>query len=193
MGALVEDSCRMAHRSLFKRDLAVLPLINQLDKEIDQYYKAIEVECTKVMALQAPVAQDLRFLSAVMQLVRDLERIGDYAEDLAEKATKLFIYPTHPCMPDIEVMFIQTQLMVATSLESLADLDDKTGQKVKVLDDIVDDVYDRVYELLSQQRNIEIAEPILLLALVIRDMERMADHATNIGQRVAYIITGERN
>ncbi len=84
MGTLVEESFRLSHQSLFARDLEMAKKIAPLDKEIDRYYRQIELDCATLMTLQAPVAQDLRLLSAFMQLVRDLERIGDYAKDLAE-------------------------------------------------------------------------------------------------------------
>jgi phosphate transport system protein len=193
MGTLVEESFRLSHQSICDRDLAAAQKIPPLDKQIDRYYRQIELKCSTLMTLQAPVAQDLRLLSAFMQLVRDLERIGDYAKDIAEIAIKLFPYPPHPCMGEIEAMSRHAQLMLATSLVSLADLDRDAGQKVKKLDDTVDDAYDRLYQTLAYQRDIKgVVEPILLLGLLIRHLERMADHATNIAQRVSYIVTGHR-
>lgn len=194
MGALVENSFRLSHQAMFSQNLEAARTIPLLDKKIDRYYRHIELECATLMTLQAPVAQDLRCLSAFMQLVRDLERIGDYAEDLAEIAVKLFPYPPHACMPQIEVMCHHAQAMLAASLEALADLDATAGQAVKVLDDQVDTAYDTLYEILAYQRDIKgVVEPILLLVLAIRHIERMADHATNIGQRVTYIVTGHRS
>lgn len=192
MGALVEESFRLSHRSLFERDLEAARKIKILDKEIDRYYRQIESDCATFMTLQAPVAQDLRLLSAFMQLVRDLERIGDYAKDLAEIAIKLFAYPIHDCMKEILAMSEHAQLMLATSLVALTELDGDAGSKVKKLDDTVDDAYERLYGILAQQRIKGVVEPILLMVLIIRHLERMADHATNIAQRVSYIVTGIR-
>lgn len=193
MGALVENSFRLSHQALFSQDLEAAQSLPLLDKQIDGYYRQIELECATLMTLQAPVERDLRLLSAFMQLVRDLERIGDYAEDLAEIAIKLLPYPPHDCLPQIEVMSHHAQAMLAASLEALADLDANAGQAIKKLDDKVDTAYDTLYQTLAHQRDIKgVVEPILLLALVIRHLERMADHATNIGQRVTYIVTGHR-
>jgi phosphate transport system protein len=193
MGALVENSFRLSHQAMFSRNLEAANAIPLLDKQIDRYYRHIELECATLMTLEAPVAQDLRLLSAFMQLVRDLERIGDYAEDLAEIAIKLFPYPPHETLPQVEVMSHHAQAMLATSLMALADLDATAGKAVKVLDDKVDTAYDTLYQILAQQRDIKgVVEPIVLLALAIRCLERMADHATNIGQRVTYIVTGHR-
>ncbi len=194
MGALVEHSFRLSHQALFARNLAAAEEIPLLDKKIDQFYRQIELECANMLTLQSPVAQDLRQLSAFMQLVRDLERIGDYAKDLAEIAIKLFPYPPHACVPQIQVMFHHAQAMLAASLVALADLDAEAGREVKRLDDAVDTAYKTLYQTLATQRDVKgVVEPILLLALVIRHLERMADHATNIGQRVAYIVTGQRS
>ncbi|MBD2433844.1 MULTISPECIES: phosphate signaling complex protein PhoU [Fischerella] len=194
MGALVEQSFRLSHQALFTRDLKAAEELPRIDKQIDHFYKQIESDCAAIMTMQAPVAQDLRCLSAFMQLVRDLERIGDYAKDLAEIAVKIFPYPPHPSLPDIAMMSHHAQAMLATSLVALADLDEVGGRSIKQLDDAVDSAYEHLYQTLAYQRDVPgVVEPILLLVLVIRHLERMADHATNIGQRVAYIVTGQRH
>ncbi len=194
MGALVEQSFRLSHQALFARDLKAAEELPHIDKQIDHFYKQIESDCASIMTMQAPVAQDLRCLSAFMQLVRDLERIGDYAKDLAEIAVKIFPYPPHPSLPEIAMMSHHAQAMLATSLVALADLDASGGRSIKQLDDAVDSAYEHLYQTLAYQRDVPgVIEPILLLVLVIRHLERMADHATNIGQRVAYIVTGQRH
>jgi phosphate transport system protein len=194
MGALVENSFRLSHQALFAQNLEAAQAIASVETEIDRYYREVELECATLMTLQSPVAQDIRILSAFMQLVRDLERIGDYAEDLAEIAVKLFIYPPHDCLPQMEVMSHHAQAMLAVSLAALVDLDATAGRAVKKLDDEVDTAYETLYQTLAYQKDIKgVVEPILLLVLAIRHLERMADHATNIGQRVTYIVTGHRH
>lgn len=193
MGALVENSCWLARKALFDRDLAAAQQIAAQDKQIDQFYRQIELDCVNLMALQSPVTQDLRLLSALMQLVRDLERIGDYAEDLGEIAVKLFPYPVHDCMGQVQMMCDRCRAMLAMSLAALSDLNAESGLDVKLKDDAVDDDYEMLYNLLARQSNVQgTIEPFVLLVLVIRHLERMADHATNIGKRVAYIVTGQR-
>ena len=194
MGTLVEQSFRLSHQALFEQDADAVQKIGNIEKHIDIYYRQIESDCATLMTLQAPVAQDLRLLSALMQLVRDLERIGDYAEDLSEMAVKLMKYPPHQVLGDIAQMSEHAQLMLATSLVALADLDPSAGARVKELDDTVDDDYARLYDVIAFQKDVPgVVEPILLLGLTIRHLERMADHATNISQRVTYIVTGKRN
>lgn len=193
MGALVEKSCCLAREALFDRNLEAAEQIAKQDKQIDQLYKQIESDCVNLIALQSPVAQDLRLLSALMQLVRDLERIGDYAKNLGDVAVRLVPYPVSPYMAQIRIMCDRVRAMLALSLEALADLNAESGLDVRQRDDAVDSDYETLYNLLAQQHDVPgIIEPIVLQVLVIRHLERMADHATNIGKRVAYIVTGKR-
>ncbi|NJR65388.1 MAG: phosphate signaling complex protein PhoU [Leptolyngbyaceae cyanobacterium CRU_2_3] len=193
MGALVENSCWLARKALFDRDLEAAQQIAVQDKHIDQLYRQIEVDCVSLISMQTPMTQDLRLLSALMQLIRDLERIGDYAEDLGEIAIKLFPYPTDACMDQVQVMLDRCRAMLAMGLASLSDLDAESGLDIKQKDDAVDSDYETLYNLLACQTDVQGSiEPIVLLVLVIRHLERMADHATNIGKRVAYIVTGQR-
>ncbi len=193
MGALVEDSFRLAHQSLFQRDLESAKIIPPIDRQIDRFYHQIELECAELMAIASPVAQDLRLLSAFMQMVRDLERIGDYAKDIAELSLKLFPYPEHQCLPAIEQMSHYARAMLESSLVALANLDGTAGPVIHKLDDNVDLAYAEIYQTLASQTNIPGSiEPTILLALIIRHLERMADHATNIAYRVTFIVTGSR-
>ncbi|MGB3491742.1 MAG: phosphate signaling complex protein PhoU [Elainellaceae cyanobacterium] len=193
MGALVENSCLLACKALFDHDLAAAQQIKTQDKQIDRFYKKIELDCIGLLALQAPVSRDLRLLSALMQLVRDLERIGDYADDLGEISVKLFPYPPHDCLTDVQTMADRCRAMLAMSLAALSNLDAESGLEMKLKDDAVDADYENLYNVLAQQRDVPgVIEPTVLLVLVIRHLERMADHATNIGKRVAFIVTGKR-
>ena len=194
MGALVEQSFRLSHQALFARDLIAAEQIPRLDKEIDRFYRQIESDCTTIIIRQAPTEKYLRYLSAFMQLVRDLERIGDHAEDLAKIAIKLFPYPEHSSLPEIAIMSQHAQAMLGACLVALGDLDETSGQRMKQLDDAVDNAYEHLYQTFAHQENLPgIIEPILLLTLAISCLERMADHATNIAQRVTYIVTGQRS
>lgn len=194
MGALVENSCVLAREALCDRNLDSAQRLHRHDKQIDQFYRQIEVDCMHLFTLQAqPEAEDLRRIGAFMQLVRDLERIGDYAEDLGEVAIKLFPYPVHPLMGRVQTMLDRCRSMVAMCLLALSDLDAESGMEIKQKDDAIDTDYDELYALLAHQTNLMgSVEPTVLLVLAIRYMERIADHATNIGKRVVYIVTGER-
>ncbi|MBD2150138.1 phosphate signaling complex protein PhoU [Pseudanabaena sp. FACHB-1277] len=193
MGALVENSFLKAHAALFERDLESAALIDAQEEQIDQLYRQIESDCISLITLQSPVARDLRLLSALMQLIRDIERIGDYAENLGEIAIKLFPYPASPYLSELQVMSNRCRAMLAMSLEALANLDANIGIQIKAKDDAVDHDYKHIYNLLASQRIYgEPMEPVMLMVLAIHHLERMADHATNVGLRVAYIVTGKR-
>jgi phosphate transport system protein len=193
MGALVEQSCRLSHQALFGRDLTAVDKIIAIDTEIDKFYRQIDMDSAQLMAIASPVAQDLRLLNAFIQMVRDLERIGDYAEDLGEISIKLFPYPIHDCMKQLESMSHKTRTMLARSLVAVSNLDSDARNAIELLDDEVDNTYDLVYAQLGSQRDFQgNLEPILLLALIMRNLERMADHANNVARRVHYIVTGKQ-
>ena len=193
MGALVEHSCWLAYQALVERNLDAAPQIITQDKSVDQLYRQIELDCIHLMSGEGSVSQDMRLLSAMMQLIRDVERIGDYAKDVGKIAVQLFPYPPHPQISRVGLMLDRCRAMLAMSIESLIHLDDQLGRGIKEKDDFVDDDYDSLYQLLVHPpQPPEQLEPIVLLVLTIRCLERMADHATNIGNRVVYIVTGQR-
>jgi phosphate transport system protein len=193
MGALVEESCYFAQQGLFERDVQAASQIKVQDKKIDLLYKQIEQDCVNLIALQSPVAQDLRLLSAIMQLVRDLERIGDYAKNLGEVAVQLLNYEPSPHLKHIQLMFERCRSLLALALAALSNLDAESAINLGECDDVVDADYKMLYQLLTQQTDIQgSVEPIVLQVLAIRHLERIADHANNIGKRVTYIVTGHR-
>ena len=193
MGALVEYSCLLARHALCDRNLAAAQQLQAHDKQVDQFYRQIEVDCVELLNHPPQGMQDLRHVSAFMQLIRDLERIGDYAKDIGEVAIRLFPYPAHPTSDEIRVMIDRCRSMVALSLVAVSDLNADVGLDIKIKDDAVDDDYERLYDTLvhadGMLTNIEVT---VSLVLVIRYLERMADHATNVGRRIAYVVTGER-
>ncbi|WOD40970.1 phosphate signaling complex protein PhoU [Nodosilinea sp. E11] len=193
MGALVENSCVLARDALCDRNLDAAQKLKTHDKQIDQFYRQIELDCMHLFTLQSPDPEDLRRIGAFMQMVRDLERIGDYAEDIGEVAIKLFPYPVQPLMGRVQTMLDRCRSMVAMCLLAVSNLDAESGLEIKQKDDAIDTDYDDLYALLANQTNlVGSVEPTVLLVLAIRYLERIADHATNIGKRVAYIVTGER-
>ena len=191
MGALVENSCWLARQALIERDLAAPNQIDHQDNVIDDLYRKIEHDCLSLVALQSPVSRDLRILSAFMQIVRDLERIGDYAEDLGELAIRLFSHRPHPAMERVGLMLDRSRSMLAMSLAAIANVDAEMGRAIKDKDDAVDDDFDTLYDrLVHDSEAQDNLEATVLLVLVIRHIERMADHATNVGQRICFIESG---
>ena len=123
MGALVEKSCWLANQALVNREISVADDVAKQEKKIDRLYRQIEVNCLQFIALQSPVATDLRLIGALMQMIRDLERIGDYAEDLVDISVKLFPYEPSEFLPEIEQMLLTTRSMLSMGLAALTNLD----------------------------------------------------------------------
>lgn len=193
MGALVEQSCQLAYEALCDRSLDSAQQLKAHDKQIDQLYRQIEVDCVQLLIHPPQGMQDLRHVSAFMQLIRDLERIGDYATDIGDIAIDLFPAPAHPCAEEIQLMFDRSRSMVALCLQAVSDLNADIGIDLRVKDDAIDDDYQQIYDcLVNLSPPTGSVEPIVQLVLVIRYLERIADHATNIGRRIAYVVTGER-
>lgn len=194
MGALVEQSCLLSRTALCDRNLEAAQQLKVHDKQVDRFYRQIEVDCIELLTHPPQGMQNLRHVSAFMQLIRDLERIGDYAKDIGEVAIKLFPYPAHPSLEQIQVMIDRCRSMVALSLVAVSDLNADVGLDIKIKDDAVDDDYEYLYNsLVNSDVSTTTVEVIVLLVLVIRYLERIADHATNVGRRIAYVVTGERS
>ncbi len=192
LGALVETTCQLSYGVVIEQDLTALDLLLQREQEVDRYYHQLTHEAIEILILQAPVANDLRFLASLLHLTRDLERMGDYAVEMATAAQRLFCYATPPdLLLEIQVMFERALLLVSESLSAIADLDVDLAAAIRQHDDAVDTDYARIYQRLC--RPIKETEPVevrLLLLLVIRNLERIGDHATKIGEQVCFIVNG---
>ncbi|GMV37035.1 MAG: phosphate transport system regulatory protein PhoU [Fimbriimonadales bacterium] len=193
VGALVEEAGKMAIEALMTRDVELAERVIETDEQIDQMEVEVEEECLKVLALHQPVAIDLRYVVAMLKINNDLERIGDIATNIAERA----IYLSHRVKIDIPQDFVSMSKlaheMVRDSLDSLVYLDASLARKVCEMDDKVDECNRRVYDYVKQQLLLgttEIMEQVQLLT-VARHIERIGDQATNIAEDVLYLIEGE--
>ena len=193
MASLVEESIAMAIKGLKerKKELAQEVLkregsINLLDIEIDEL-------CMRLFALRQPLASDLRFISSGMKIGSELERMGDLAENIAERTLELLKHPILKPLIDIPRMALLAQKMVKDSITAFINLDEKLARSVCERDDEVDNLNDQVFrELLTYM----IQEPSTInravdLILVGRHLERIADHATNISEDVIYLVKGK--
>ena len=193
LGGRVEDNVHQAVQALLSRDADLAGRIISSDVEIDQAEVSLEEECLKILALYQPVAIDLRFLIAVLKINNDLERIGDLAVNIAERAQ--FLASGDPV--DIPFDFLgmsgKTKLMVRKSLESLVNMDPTMAKEVCGMDDEVDAINRRMYEQVQEgilNNPGQIGSLIHCLS-TSRHLERIADHATNIAEDVIYMVAGE--
>jgi phosphate transport system protein len=192
LGAMVEQSVEQAVKSIEERDVRLAEKVLANDNEIDHAEVDLEEDCLKVLALHQPVAIDLRFIIAVLKINSDLERIGDLACNIAERTLVISKYPQAAIPFDLQGLVEKTKWMLRSSLDSLVNLDTSLARSVRASDDQVDtinrEMYDLVKDAIRQRPNdLDILIPYLTVS---RNLERIADHATNIAEDVIYMIDG---
>ncbi|MCX6829757.1 MAG: phosphate signaling complex protein PhoU [candidate division Zixibacteria bacterium] len=190
--ASVEENVRMAVKSIEDRDAALAERVVGQDPEIDQSEVDLEEDCLKILALHQPVAIDLRFIIAVLKINSDLERIGDLAVNIAERAQFLSTQPRIAIPFDLDALAEKTQDMLKKSLDSLVNLNTALARDVCRTDDDVDEINREMYDLVkdairAHPEQLDILIPYLSVS---RYLERIADHATNIAEDVIYMIEG---
>ena len=192
LGAIVEERVATAVKSLAKRDIAIANRIIDGDNEIDDMEVDLEESCLKILALHQPVAVDLRVIIAVLKINNDLERIGDLAVAIAERARDLSAMREISLPFDFLGMSSSVQEMLRKSLDALVEWNIGLANDVCSLDDNVDEenraMYHNVREAITQHP--EQIEQLLGCLSVSRYLERIADHATNIAEDVIYLISG---
>jgi phosphate transport system protein len=193
LGAMVEERVRMAIRAMETRDRALAKKVIKADEEIDQMEVDVEEECLKILALYQPVAIDLRFIIAVIKINNDLERIGDLAVNIGERAAFLATQKRVDIPFDFAGMAEKTQAMLKKSLDALVNMDAGLAWEVGAADDEVDainrDMYLQVQEGIRE--DIDRMECLIHLHSASRHLERIADLATNIAEDVIYMVKGE--
>jgi phosphate transport system protein len=193
LSAIVEESVRRATRSIAERDIKLANRVVETDEEIDQMEVEVEEECLKILALHQPVAIDLRFIIAVLKINNDLERIGDLAVNVAERAVYLATREKTDIPFDFPKMSELAQSMLRKSLDSLVNLDIPLAREVCAADDEIDKMHREMYSQVQAGilKNPEEIDCLINLLAVSRQLERIADHATNIAEDVIYMIEGE--
>jgi phosphate transport system protein len=193
MGKMVVKAIDRAIQALQKRDLTLAHQIIADDAHINEQRFGIEDRCIGLIATQQPVASDLRIIVAVLNIVTELERIGDYGEGIAKIV--IMIGDEAPLKPliDIPRMGEITLEMINTSLQSFVTRDLELAMKVVSLDSIVDGLYDQVFrELLTfMMVDPKTTNRATRLIWVGHNLERAADRATNIAERVVFTVTGK--
>jgi len=193
LGARIETSVRDATLSIEKRDSKLAHKIIDDDINIDQTEVEIEEDCLKVLALHQPVAIDLRFIVAVLKINNDLERIGDLAVNVAERAVFLATQPKIDISSDLLNMAHNAQSMLKNSLDALIKHDAELAHKVCASDDIVDQMNRQMYLKVQEAiiKNSEQISSLIHLLSASRHLERIADHTTNIAEDVIYMVEGQ--
>lgn len=192
MGALVEEQIREALRALVDRDedLARKVIIN--DRRVNTLDVEIDEACLELLALFKPAARDLRFISTAMKISTELERMSDLAENICERAIELNEEPQLKPYIDIPRMADKAMRMVWNSLDAFVKWDSELARKVLDDDDEVDEFTEQIFrELLSFMiENPQTIPRAMRLSFIAKYIERIADHATNIGELVVYMVEG---
>jgi len=193
MGSLVEKVSNQAITALQERNTELSAGVHELDLTIDQQEVKIEEECLKILALHQPVATDLRFVVCVMKVNNDLERMGDLAINIAERASYLSSHDPLGVPLDFHRMAELAREMVKESLSALLNLDTDLARKVLAKDDEVDEINRQMFEILEE---IMLKDPTTIrraihLLSASRHLERIADLATNIAEDVVFLVEGE--
>jgi phosphate transport system protein len=193
LAGLVEGSIHKAIEALQKRDVGLANDVIAGDPQIDNEENHIEEECLKILALHQPVAVDLRRIAAAMMINIDLERMGDLAEEIAERVLQMAHLPVFPVPEKLQNMTDLTTMMVRQSLDSFVNLNTPQARSVMRMDDEVDRYNDEIIQELValMKTSPSLIEPGLSLFSATRHLERIADHATNIAEDVVYLVEGE--
>ena len=193
LASIVEEQLIVAVRSVEKKDAAAARRIIDFDHNVDRLEINVEEECLKLLALHQPVATDLRFIIAVLKINNDLERIGDLAGNVAERAVALADTPSFTFTSKLPLMCEKAVSMLRKSLDALFKMNSDLAREVCATDATVDNLYRDMIGIVRDGivRNTERVDEFLLIMSVSRHLERIADHATNIAEDVIYMIEGD--
>ena len=193
MGALVESSIHCSIQALEESDERLARRIIADEARINRMEMEIDAQVTRLLALQQPVAKDLRFLTSVLKINAVLERMGDLAVHIARRTLSLMQQPEARPLTDIPRMAALAEGMLRTSLDAFVKQDADLAESVLPADQEVDDLRDKVFrELIHLMQTDPTRVPVALdLMFVARHLERTADHSTNISEDVIFLVRGE--
>ena len=194
MAGAVEESIAQSVQSIAARDNGLAEEVIAGGKHIDEWEVQIEDECLKLLAMQQPVASDLRLIAAMVKINYDLERTNDQAVNIAERALVLNEMPMLKPLIDIPRMADLARGMIKDSLDAFVNRNVELANDVRRRDDVVDGLRDQIFrELLTYLHDRSEPDTIdraIHLILVSRHLERMGDHASNISENVVYLAEG---
>lgn len=193
MSGMVEEQIENSILALKKQDSKMAKTVCQNDDIIDELENKIEKICLNLIARQQPLAKDLRTISTALKIITDLERIADHAADIAELTIRMSNMKYIKPLIDIPTMAELAKKMVIKSIDAYIKQDIALAAEVSKSDDEVDDLFHRiVLELINiMKNNPETVEQSTDLMFVVKYLERIGDHATNIAEWVVFNVTGE--
>lgn len=193
MGSLAEEMIALSMKALIQRDNEAAETTIEKDHEVNELEMKIDEQCLQLLALRQPAASDLRFITIGLRASKDLERIGDLAVNIAQESRDLNKEPQLKPYSDLPKMAERTQSMVKSALDAFVKQDVDLAGRVCEMDDEVDNYNDLIFlELVRlMQKDVATVSRGTRLILVCRQLERIADHATNIAEEVIFMIQGK--
>jgi phosphate transport system protein len=193
LGARVEQALERAGRALTERDPELADKVRWEDAEVNELQRQINAEIASVIATQAPVARDIRELLALYHAAAELERMGDYAVNIAKLAQQLASEPEIPMLRQIPRMEQLCREQLRAAMRALVDISENEAREVALGDDELDHLYNSVYEDAVQLTSVapERARQAIHMLFAAHHLERLGDRVTNIGEDVVYLATGQ--
>jgi phosphate transport system protein len=193
LGARVEQALERAGRALVERDPELADKVRWEDAEVNELQRQINAEIASVIATQAPVARDIRELLALYHAAAELERMGDYAVNIAKLAQQLASEPEIPILSQIPRMEQLCREQLRAAMRALVDISEDEAREVARGDDELDHLYNSVYEDAVQLTTVapERARQAIHMLFAAHHLERLGDRVTNIGEDVVYLATGQ--
>jgi phosphate transport system protein len=192
MAGLAEQAVDRSIRAYQQRDRTACELVFQTEQAIDMAEREIDELALDLLAMQQPMAVDLRFILSVIKINADLERVGDQAVNIAQRVRDFLELPDAALPVDLPRMAQIAAEMIHQSLEAFVRADDKLAQEVLAMDNTVDQFKDEIETVLLEQmrQSPQFIHQALDLLLISRNLERVADHATNIAEDVIFWVRG---
>lgn len=193
MGGAVEKSIEYATNGILQRKPEAFRQVHVLETRINQFHLEIDDRCLQLLAKQSPLASSLRFVLAAMKINADLERMGDQAANIAYSGDHLLSSGPIHIIPDLATMSAEVRSMVRESLDAFVRGDAELAQAVVLRDDVVDKMNHKIrLDLMAEMARDTATIPAAMdLIFVARNLERLADHATNIAEDVVFVASGE--
>ncbi|WP_439578369.1 phosphate signaling complex protein PhoU [Elioraea sp.] len=193
IGGIVESALAEATNAMVRRDAAAASVIVQRDVEVDTLQRSVEDQAVRLLALRQPMANDLRLIVGSIRMALDLERIGDYAANIAKRVIVLSQLPPVVSVGPIQRMSRIVQEMLKDTLDAFSSSDPDKARDVWERDEQVDEAYNAVFRnlltyMMEDPRNIT---PCAHLLFVAKNIERIGDHATNVAETIRFIVLGE--
>ncbi len=192
MGKMIEVAIESTILALMGRDVEAAKTVRANDENIDNMEREIESLCMRLLLQQQPMATDLRFITAALKMITDMERIGDHAVDIADLVLNLSDLK-YSGMSEISDMSSEIIGMIHDSIQSYIERDYNKAKDVIARDDLVDNLYHIIKkDLIEKIKKTEEGEQILDYFLIAKYFERIGDHAVNIAERVVFALTGKK-